>query len=147
MLCAEAEADELELVDYRLAPHPPFAGLARLDTAAVTCSYANGTRPFGLHHVLKEKPWLTIRRPSLYSRLLPRLWLADDLPIRLSPKQIPVPFRSGLAASVARWGAYTQGDLKSLRSLVGNRVRVHANGRESPRREAPKIANAECWCP
>lgn len=143
VLCAETDPNELELVDYRLAPHPPFAGLDRLDASGVTCSYTDGVRPYGLHHVLKEKPWLTIRRPSVYSRLLPRLWVADDLPIQLSSKQIPAAFRGGLFASAARAGAYTYGDFRSLRGRVASHLHVHANGREASRADVTTVTDLE----
>lgn len=136
VLCAETQPNELALVDYELAPHPPFDRLTELDLTGVTCSYSSGVRPYGLHHVLKEKPWLTIRRPSVYSRLLARLWVAEDLAIRLTPKEIPPAFRNGLFASAARVGAYTYGDVQSLRGRVGSRLRSHGNGHEQPPTDA-----------
>jgi len=143
VLSAETERDELEFMNYELAPHPPFTGLDHLDIVGVTCSYQNGTRPFGLHHVMNVKPWLTIRRPSVYSRLLPRLWLADDLPIQMSPLQIPAPFRSGLRASAARWGSYAFADFRSVRGRVGSRLRLYANGRDHSHAEKPTVAELE----
>ncbi len=143
VLSAETDPNELALMDYELAPHPPFTGIERLDLRAVSCSYTDGTRPFGLHHVLKEKPWLTIRRPSLYSRLLPRLWLADDLPIQLNARQIPGPFRSGLRASAARWASYAYADLRWVRGRVGSRLRLYANGHEHAQADAPTVMEPE----
>jgi hypothetical protein len=85
--------DEVEILEHRLAPFPPFSGL-EVDEATLRCSYADGVEAFALHHIL-HKPWLAPTRWGAYSRLLVRLLLADDVVLRLEPHELPLRLRPG----------------------------------------------------
>jgi hypothetical protein len=87
--------------DARLAPIPPFAGLRLADAAALRCRYDDGTEPYLLHHAAR-KPWLVRMRSNVYSRLLTRLLLGDDVALRLDPGWLPLRLRDGAAATSAR---------------------------------------------
>lgn len=93
--------DELTILEHRLAPHPPFPGLDLVDEASLRCAYPDGAEPFLLHHVTR-KPWLVYTRSNLYSRLLTRLLLGDDVVLRLSPDMIPFRLRNGRLADMER---------------------------------------------
>jgi len=71
------------------------------DDATLTCAYEDGERPYVVHHHI-VKPWLVPTQDGVYSRLLRRLLVGDDLAVRVPPGQIPLRFRSGLRASAAR---------------------------------------------
>lgn len=88
---------ELEILDGALAPHPPFPGVQLLDPKTGRCAYIDGREPYLLHHVAR-KPWLAATRSSLYSRLLRRFLLGNDLALSLEPRQVPLRFRPGLLA-------------------------------------------------
>ena len=92
--------DEIDVRDYRLAPHVPLAGVRIVDRDRLVCEHADGVRPFVLHHTM-TKPWLAPTVPNAYSRLLPRLLLAPDVLIRLRPEELPLRLREGRAAAVA----------------------------------------------
>ena len=87
--------------DARLAPIPPFAGLRLEDARALSCRYADGVEPLLLHHA-SRKPWLVRMRANVYSHLLTRLLLADDVELRLDPEALPMRLRDGPAAGAAR---------------------------------------------
>ena len=93
-------ADELTVLDFGAAPHPPFPGLRIADVERLRVVRDDGSEPFVLHHI-QRKPWMQPLPSSVYSELLPRLWLADDLPVRLSPDLVPSWFRGGAAGRVA----------------------------------------------
>lgn len=84
-----------------LAPVPPFAGLRIEDEASLLVARRGGQRPFMLHH-FSRKPWLVRMRSNVYSRLLPRLLFARDLPLRLDPQRLPLRLRPGARAGAAR---------------------------------------------
>jgi hypothetical protein len=129
ILGAKVELEQLAIMDHALAPHPPFAGLTLRDPATLDCVYADGVKPFFLHHVLRQKPWLTAVHESIYSRLLPRLWLAADVAIRLGPEHVPLRFRDGALASIAkrRHDAFVR--LRGLRGRVGLVRHLHERRR------------------
>ncbi|MEX2556610.1 MAG: hypothetical protein WEB06_13410 [Actinomycetota bacterium] len=91
--------ETLELLDHRLAPFPPFAGLSIVDEASLRCSYQDGEEPFVLHHVLK-KPWIAPTRWNIYSHLLARLLLGQDVALPLRRDELPL--RADREACVAR---------------------------------------------
>jgi hypothetical protein len=92
---------ELQLLEHRLAPFPPFPDLTLLDATRLHCSYADGTEPFLLHHIL-AKPWLRPTQMTVYTLLMSRLLLASDVAVRLEPQQLPLRLRNGVTAAVAR---------------------------------------------
>lgn len=111
----------VSILPQKLAPHPPFDGVHVADLAAATCVYDDGTAPFLLHHMLKQKPWLMPRRPTPYSELLPRLWLAEDLAVRLSDEDVPLRFRRGVLAAAERRRAGGSALLHETRGRLGLR--------------------------
>lgn len=67
-------------LDHRLAPNQPFDGLS-LEAGGDRCAYADGTRPFLVHH-LATKPWQQPMPSTVFSRLV-RYLTAADLAIQL----------------------------------------------------------------
>ena len=92
--------DDLHVLPYETVPHPPFTGIAVEDAQALRLTCADGVQLYGLHHI-QRKPWLHYMPSTPYSELLPRLWLADDLPLRLDRGAVPLRFRPGLAGAIA----------------------------------------------
>ncbi len=92
--------DDLHILPYDAVPHPPFAGIAVADARALRLTCMDGAQPYGLHHI-QRKPWLHHLPATPYSELLPRLWLADDLPLRLDESHVPLRFRTGPAGALA----------------------------------------------
>jgi hypothetical protein len=93
--------DEVLALETRLSALPPFAGLGLDDAATLRCRYRDGVEPYALHHYAR-KPWLVRMRSSVYSRLLTRLLLAPDVPLRLDPGDLPLRLRTGATAAAAR---------------------------------------------
>ncbi len=87
-------------LEYRLAPSQPYGGL-RVSAARDSCAYADGTVPFVLHH-LAAKPWIERQPTTLYSRLLSRYLLAEDLPLRVAANVVPVWLRDDARGRLAR---------------------------------------------
>lgn len=101
VLCARAAPEELVALDSRLAPHQPYKGVRLVDEVSLRCEYPDGARPYVLHQYL-EKPWIRPMYHGIYSRLLSRLWLADDVPLRLAADEVPLRMRSGGLALLER---------------------------------------------
>jgi hypothetical protein len=95
------EPAELHALDARLAPIPPFAGVRIADRETLRCEHRGGPEPFFLHHAFR-KPWLVPIRANVYSRLLTRLLLADDVTLRLDPGELPPRLRDGVAGTASR---------------------------------------------
>jgi hypothetical protein len=136
VLAADFSEDEVLTLEQRLAPHPPFAGLRMEDEVGLACRYDDGVRPFMLHHIM-AKPWLAATRSTIYSRLLTRLLLADDVAIRLEPGDLPLRLREGRLAAVDRTRAHVQAIVRSegRRQLgrfgIRTRLRALRGGREA----------------
>jgi hypothetical protein len=96
VIAARVPGEELTALAARLAPTPPFDGLRGRELA-----YADGTRPYLLHH-FEHKPWLTRVRANHYSRLLTELLLDGEGPVRLEPAELPLRLRRGFAAGLDR---------------------------------------------
>jgi hypothetical protein len=107
ILASTLDPNELTILDYELAPHPPFPRLSLLDVEWLLCRYADGEQPFFLHHTI-AKPWLKATPSNVYSRLLTRLLLAPDVTVRLQPSQLPLRLREGHIAGVDRRRATAQ---------------------------------------
>jgi hypothetical protein len=101
VLCTSVEPEELGVIDRRLAPSQPYRRLRIRDTKALRCAYRDGTEPFVLHQYL-AKPWLEPMYHGIYSQLLSRLWLGDDVALRLPEEEVPLRMRSGLRARAVR---------------------------------------------
>jgi hypothetical protein len=93
--------DEVVALDARLAPIPPFAGVRIVDETTLRCAYRDGAEPYLLHHCFR-KPWLVRMRSNVYSRLLTRLLLGPDVPLRLDPADLPLRLRAGGRGRAAR---------------------------------------------
>jgi hypothetical protein len=118
ILATHPDPDNLVVLDHRLAPHPPFQGVRLRDAGALDCAYLDGVRPFVLHHI-QAKPWLVPLHQTVYSQLLPRLLLAEDLPLRLPPELVPLRLREGPLASVDRHRAGVVANWRSTRGRLG----------------------------
>lgn len=101
VICSLAGPDELMALDAELAPHQPYQGVRLADERSLRCEYRDGTQPYVLHQYLK-KPWISPMYHGIYSRLLSRLWLADDVPIRLELEAVPLRMRPGALALIER---------------------------------------------
>jgi hypothetical protein len=103
VIAARLRPERVKAMDGRLAPNPPFRRLRVVDQRTLSCAFRDGTEPYLLHHWAR-KPWLAPVRSNVYSRLLTRLLLAPDLPIRLDARELPLRMRTGPAAGAARFG-------------------------------------------
>lgn len=102
ILCTRVGPDRVLTLAHRLTATPPFRGLGLEDPRSLRCAYADGTSPYVLHHYAR-KPWLTPMRSSVYSRLLTRLVLGEDVRVRLSPDELPLRLRRGAPARLTRF--------------------------------------------
>lgn len=126
MLATEVPPDRQASLDYAVAPHPPFTGLRLLDERTLRCAYADGSEPLVLHHTLR-KPWLARTRRNVYSQLLPRLLLSDDVALRLPHRDVPLRLREGALADMDRVRTDVQAGLhRHLRGRLGIRPRVES---------------------
>jgi hypothetical protein len=98
---ARLQRDEVVVLPARLAAIPPFEGLRLADLRSLRCEYRDGVTPYLLHHYFR-KPWLARLRSNIYSRLLTRLLLADDVAVRVPPEMLPLRLRTGARAAAAR---------------------------------------------
>ena len=101
ILATSVPAERLDALDARLAPTPPFDGLAVADEATLRCAYRDGAEPFLVHHHV-VRPWLEPTHHGVYSRLLRRLLIGDDVAIRVPREAIPPWLRSGPRAWAER---------------------------------------------
>ena len=128
LLATDARQDQVEILEHRLAPFPPFDDLRLLDPHTLACRYPDGVQPFVLHHVAR-KPWLSPCRVTIYSRLLPRLWFGPDVPVRLNEQQVPLRFRTGGPARAALLAADLRALLRAQRGRLGIRRRLSGGSR------------------
>jgi hypothetical protein len=101
ILCTRVEPERVVGLDAGLAPIQPFRGLRLLDEGRLRCAYADGTEPFVVHHFIR-KPWLDRVYHGIYSRLLARSLLGDDVAIRVPEEAIPLRLRNGVLARLER---------------------------------------------
>ncbi|MEZ5099736.1 MAG: hypothetical protein R3C15_08055 [Thermoleophilia bacterium] len=118
-------ADASVALDHELAPFPPFPGLRLLDRRSLAVAYADGRRPLLLHHI-GRKPWLARTRRTVFSELLPRVLLADDVTLRLDPAELPLRLRGGAAARGPELAAHLCGTLAAQRGRLGLRRAIAA---------------------
>jgi len=139
LLASVVPAKRVKILEQGLAPHPPFAGVRVASFETVSCVYADGRAPYLLHHMLKQKPWLTPRLSTPYSQLLPRLWLGEDVALRVPEEEVPRRFRSGVLAAVERRRATAVALLAQSRGRLGLRrfVRSRRRARGRATLEAP----------
>ena len=125
VFAARLAPNELLVFEQRLAVHPPFPLLRLHDEQTLDCRYPDGAVPFFLHHVGK-KPWLAQTRPNIYSRLLPRLLLSDDLVLRLDLSDLPWRLRGHATGGAGRAYAATCASLLGMRGRLGLLRRLRA---------------------
>jgi hypothetical protein len=101
VLGAYVAQDETAVVERRLAPVQPFSRLRLVDAQALDLRYPDGAQPYLLHH-LYAKPWLERTPTNPYTRILPRLLLGTDVPLRPRVEDVPWRLRPGFAPGRAR---------------------------------------------
>lgn len=101
LMSARVDSSRVVTLPRALAPTPPFAGVRLADASRLSCSYADGSQPFVIHH-FTAKPWLTPTHDGVYSRLMRRLLGGSDTAVRVPRDWIPRRLRSGPAAFLAQ---------------------------------------------
>jgi hypothetical protein len=102
VLAARVDPDRVVDLPHRLVPSQPFAGLRLTDERTLRCAYDDGVEPYALHYFHLRKPWLEPSYHGIYSRLLARLLLGDDVEIRVDESEVPLRMRDGVLARVER---------------------------------------------
>jgi hypothetical protein len=102
ILATRGERRQVVPLDRRLEAIPPFRGLRVVDEQALECAYEDGVRPYVVHHY-GAKPWLKSTPYGIYTHLLRRLLLSDDVAVRVPRRQLPGQLRSGPVAAARRW--------------------------------------------
>jgi hypothetical protein len=102
ILASRIERDRIVGLDHRLAPMPPFEGVAVKDEHALRCVLEDGRDAFAIHHSLLPKPWQRPAYDGVYSRLLRRLLAGPDAPITPPRRDVPLGLREGAIASLER---------------------------------------------
>jgi hypothetical protein len=101
ILGARVAPERIVTLDARVAPIPPFTRLRVVDPATLRCKHSDGTEPYAIHQFVR-KPWLEPMHHGVYSQLLRRLWLGDDVPLRMPEGELPRRMRRGPIAYVER---------------------------------------------
>jgi hypothetical protein len=101
ILATREEPARVEALDQRLAPTPPFRGLRISDERTLRCAYGDHAEPYVIHQYVR-KPWLEATYHGVYSRLLRRLLIADDVAVRPPTARIPLRMRTGALARAER---------------------------------------------
>ena len=101
ILATGLERDRTLALDERLSATPPFRGLRVRDEARLACAYRDGTKPYVVHQYVR-KPWLEATYHGVYSRLLRRLLIGDDVAVRPPEGELPTRLRSGARAGAER---------------------------------------------
>jgi hypothetical protein len=101
ILASRIERELLVALPNHLAPNPPFTGLRVVDEPSLRVVHRDGREPQAIHHYT-TKPWLEATHHGVYSQLLRRLLIGTDVPVRVDDAELPLRFRSGLRAWLAR---------------------------------------------
>jgi len=101
ILCTRSDPSRIDRMPNRLAANPPYRRLWVRDATTLRSAYRDGTEPYVLHQFVR-KPWLEPMHHSVYSQLLARLLLGDDVPIRVSDEAVPRRMRGGIRARLER---------------------------------------------
>jgi hypothetical protein len=117
ILASSVPHEQMTILENRLAPFPPFAGVTIEDMDRVTCRDTRGEEPFLLHFI-GEKPWLSPAPRSPYTRLMTRLLLGQDLTLRVGRREVPWRLRQGIVAEGAALVAGQRGKLGLRRALT-----------------------------
>jgi hypothetical protein len=137
VLATRIEPDKIEALDQRLVATTPFTDVHASDERGLRCVYEDGTEPFALHHILPSKPWLRPMYDGLYSRLLKRLLVGEDLAIRVPRAMVPLRMRNGPLAYLERKRVDAAVKLRWHFGIALHRARARLGGlphRTSPRR-------------
>ena len=134
ILSSELDPPEVEALENRLAPNPPYRGLRVADERALRCVYRDGTEPFLIHQYVR-KPWLEATYDGVYSRLLRRLLSGRDVAVRVPEGMVPPRLRAGLEGSARRaivnardFGRWRFGD--RVPAAIGRRIEDRRRRRE-----------------
>ncbi len=118
--------DRLEALEHRFAATPPFRSLRCIDAETLSCAFRDGAQPYVVHQFVR-KPWLERMYHGVYSQLLARLLLGDDVAIKVPETDVPLRMRDGALARTSRTlvnvkdlGRWYLGDL--LPQWLGSRV-------------------------
>ena len=103
ILATRIPEDHIRTLDNALAPNPPYRGVRIADENTLRCTGPAG-EPYVLHQFVR-KPWLEPTYHGVYSRLMSRLLLADDVAIRVPPETLPTRMRRGARARAERLAA------------------------------------------
>ncbi len=101
ILSARIDAADIVTLSKRLMPNQPFDGLGLIDERTLRCAYRDTLEPYVLHHFL-YKPWIEPMYHGIYSRLLARCLVGEDLAVRVPMDQVPLRFRHGATARLER---------------------------------------------
>jgi hypothetical protein len=101
ILATRGKPELIEALDERLAATPPFRGLRIADERSLRCAYRDQAAPYVVHQYVR-KPWLEETYHGVYSRLLRRLLIADDVAVRPPQARIPLRMRTGALAGAER---------------------------------------------
>jgi hypothetical protein len=137
LLMSEVPDAAIASWDHDLAPSwADRRGVSTLDTHTLRCEFA-GREPSYIEWTGAIKPWMpwgwTRRKYDAYLRLFPRAVLAADVPLRLSPSDVPAWLRGTTSARCvyailnrSAVGAYTALGLvpTSLRSRISHSLRT-----------------------
>jgi hypothetical protein len=101
VLAGRVEPSRVAELEGRLLAFPPFEGLEVADERTLRCRYPDGAEPYALHH-WNAKPWLEPTQEGVYSQLLRRLLVRDDVAVRVPADEIPLRLRGGALAYAER---------------------------------------------
>ncbi len=106
LLMSEIPGESVTLFDIGLATPPNYEATTRVvDSTSLKCTNGSET-PFLLHYWDKPKPWSPDARTTLhfdaYVDLLARTLDADDLPLRVSRKELPIWLRQDHVGRLVR---------------------------------------------
>jgi hypothetical protein len=147
LLMSEIPDDAIASWDHDLAPSwADRRAVSLLDERTLRCTH-RGREPFYIEWTGAVKPWMpwgwTRRRYDAFVRLFPRVTLPADVPLRLSPSELPVWLR-GTVASRAAYSLLNAGAGAahgalglvpgSLRGRVTHGVRTALAGKRPARR-------------
>jgi hypothetical protein len=137
ILATSIEPEEIEALDERLAPTPPFRGLRAAPNGEIACAYRDGARPYVVHQYLR-KPWLEPTFDGVYSQLLRRLVAPGRGPISVPQDSLPPRLRDDARGRAARRRTNARDFLRwhlgdRLPPLIGTRVENLRRRREAAR--------------
>jgi hypothetical protein len=110
--------DSFILADMTTAAYYGFEGMRLVDADRLVVEARDGSRPLLLHH-FGEKPWNRLLAPTVYSQLMTRLLLGEDVALRTPPEQVPYWLRPG--ATVDRYVRTRLWLRRNLRGKLGIR--------------------------